>query len=248
MIEFFHMNKESNKLLFEGKKIITNFNLLLHFQLTQVQEALDFGVLVTQTNFYFSGFWVLLCLPNMVPTTMRKVVLSLRNKNISIHRLSFYSLSAIIEKHIKTLCHIKRLQEALNTFKHLLSHKSTPIPSLITYNLLLSSLVRQNQYKYALSIYKIMIETNIIPDLITLNIIIICHYQIGRLDYALKVFEGMEEHGYLPNVVSFTTLIKGHCKKFRVEDAIKVFNQQRMKQQAPSIVTYNTLIDGLYKA
>eukprot|EP00253_Pinus_taeda_P021539 PITA_21539 len=80
--------------------------------------------------------------PDMGATTTRNAMLSLCNNNLSIHWLSFRTLNATADTHIITLCCTNRLQVALDTFNHL----------LITYNLLLCSLVRRDQHESALSV------------------------------------------------------------------------------------------------
>jgi pentatricopeptide repeat protein len=188
---------------------------------------------------------------SMAAITMRKTMLSMW-KNISLaHPIppqhSFHTCNATADMRIKTLCETNRLTEAVDTFKHLLSDKSESTPSLITCNLLLSSLVRRHRHESALSVYRLIVEADIVPDLITLNIVINCHCQTGRMDYAFQVFEGMEAHGYVPDVITFCTLIKGFCRLGKIEDAVKLFKQMVGKRQVPNLITYNTLIDGLCK-
>lgn len=101
---------------------------------------------------------------------------------------------------IKTLCHANGLQEAVDTFKHLLSAESKSTPSLMTCNLLLSTLVQQSRHESMLFIYRLMGEKDIVPDLITLNIIINSHWNsfcwhVGILLENFKNWDRVSQRG-----------------------------------------------------
>ena len=170
-----------------------------------------------------------------------------RRTKLSVAQRSFHTFNATADARIKTLCQTNRLQVAVEAFKHLLSAKSKSIPSLVTCILLLSSLVRWNQYASALSEYRLMVKGDIFLDLITLNVVINCHCQTGRMDYAFRVFDGMEAHGYLPNVVTFSTVIKGLHRKGKFHEAFGLLSIMLQNGHKPNTITFNILMDQLCK-
>ncbi|KAF8080054.1 hypothetical protein N665_0979s0010 [Sinapis alba] len=168
------------------------------------------------------------------------------------------------------------LRESLNLFHTM--KKMSVSPSLITFNTLLSILLKRGKPGLALDLFCGMKLTySVILDSYTFNILINGFCKNSMVSEAFRVFKYMEcvpdlvtyntiigglcragkvktEHNVLNgmveiDVVSYTTVVRGYCTKQEVDKALDVFNELVVTRgMKPNVVTFNTLIKGLSEA
>lgn len=87
--------------------------------------------------------------------------------------------------------------------------KMQPLPSVIDFTRLLSSLVKMRRYTAALNMFDRMLERGVPINHYTLSIAIDCFCRLKRADFAFAILGGFIKRGFEPNVVIFNTLIIG---------------------------------------
>ncbi|KAH6758015.1 hypothetical protein C2S52_023096 [Perilla frutescens var. hirtella] len=119
-----------------------------------------------------------------------------------------------------------------------------PIPSVVDFTKLLSSVVKMKQCSVALSLFDEMLQRNAPVNHYTLAIDIDCFCRLKRVGYGFAIMGIQIKYGYEPpNVITFNNLIKG---LFLV---VKVYSKLlREKLCEPNEVTYLIVINGLCKA
>ncbi|CAK9175873.1 unnamed protein product [Ilex paraguariensis] len=153
---------------------------------------------------------------------------------------------------IKFCCGRKFLfNRAFDVYKKML--KSDAKPSLETYTLLLSSLLRKFNklnvsYVYlhgVKSLNKQMKALGIIPDTFALNMIIKAYSTCLEVDEAIRVFREMGLYGCEPNAYTYSYITKGLCEKGRVNQGLGLYKEMREKGLVPKWNTYMILICSL---
>ncbi|KAF8117957.1 hypothetical protein N665_0007s0006 [Sinapis alba] len=191
------------------------------------------------------------------------------NGFVKLHPLFFNTL-------ITSYADAGLLRESLNLFHTM--KKMSVSPSLITFNTLLSILLKRGKTGLALDLFREMKLTyGVTPDSYTFNILINGFCKNSMVSEAFRVFKDMDcvpdlvtyntiidglcrvgtvktAHNMLNgmverDVVSYTTLVRGYCMKQEVDKALDVFNELVVtKGMKPNTVTFNTLIKGLSEA
>ncbi|GMQ10938.1 hypothetical protein CsSME_00053743 [Camellia sinensis var. sinensis] len=137
---------------------------------------------------------------------------------------------------------------ALTQFHHML--RMRPLPSIVQFNQLLTSIARTKHYSTVISLFRKMnlLETGFIkPDKFTLTIVINCFCNLNRVDLGFSVFRNLLKLGHEPDTTTFTTLIKGFCLNGNMASAVKFFDEIVENGFQPNFITYGTIINGLCK-
>lgn len=120
-------------------------------------------------------------------------------------------------------------------------------PSVITFNSLLSILLRRGRTNMAKSVYEEMLSTyGVIPDTYTYNILIRGFCKNSMVDQGFQFFKEMSRFNRDPDIVTYNTLVDGLCRAGKVKIAHNLVKGMRKKSKDlnPNIVTYTTLIRG----
>ncbi|OAY69366.1 Pentatricopeptide repeat-containing protein, mitochondrial [Ananas comosus] len=126
-------------------------------------------------------------------------------------------------------------------------------PSLDTYNLLLSALLRRigrppaaHAYLHAVrSLARHMKASGVVPDSLALNLIIKAHARCLDIDGALRVFSEMPLYGCDPNEFSYGYVVKALCEKGRVDKAMAFLREMRGKALVPTASVYMAAVSSL---
>lgn len=134
------------------------------------------------------------------------------------------------------------------SIKVLLKMKSIGVsPSVVTYNSLLSILLRRGRTSMARRLYDEMLVTyGVAPDTVTFNILIKGFCMNSMVDEGFQFFKEMSRFGCDPDVITYNTLVDGLCRARKVTTAHNVLRGMLKKSldMNPNVVTYTTLIRG----
>ncbi|XP_023645583.1 pentatricopeptide repeat-containing protein At1g02060, chloroplastic [Capsella rubella] len=120
-------------------------------------------------------------------------------------------------------------------------------PSVVTFNILLSILLKRGRTAMAHDLFDEMRRTyGVSPDSFTFNILISGFCKNSMVDEAFRVFKEMELYHCDPDVVTYNTIIDGLCRAGKVRIAHNVLNGMMKKATHvhPNIVSYTTLVRG----
>ncbi|XP_018484664.1 pentatricopeptide repeat-containing protein At1g02060, chloroplastic [Raphanus sativus] len=132
------------------------------------------------------------------------------------------------------------LHESINLFHTM--KKMGVSPSAITFNTLLSILLKRGKTGLALDLFHEMRGTyGVKPDSYTYNILINGFCKNSMVSEAFRVFKDME---CVPDLVTYNTIIDGLCRAGKVTTAHNVLNGMLKKEVSPNVVTYTTLVRG----
>ena len=136
-------------------------------------------------------------------------------------------------------------QESINLFTTMKSHGVSP--SIVTFNSLLTILLKRGRTNMAKNVYDEMLSTyGVTPDTFTFNILIRGFCMNGMVDEGFRIFKDLSRFGCEPDVITYNTLVDGLCRGGRVTIAYNVVKAMGKKSVDlnPNVVTYTTLIRG----
>lgn len=120
-------------------------------------------------------------------------------------------------------------------------------PSVVSFNSLLSVLLKRGRTNMAKSVYDEMLITyGVTPDTFTFNILIRGFCMNSMVDEGFRFFKEMSRFKCEPDVVTYNTLVDGLCKAGKVSIAHNLVKGMRKRSMDlnPNVVTYTTLIRG----
>ncbi|KAJ1430887.1 Tetratricopeptide-like helical domain superfamily [Sesbania bispinosa] len=120
-------------------------------------------------------------------------------------------------------------------------------PSVVTFNSILSILLRRGRTNMAKDVYDEMLSTyGVTPDTYTYNILIRGFCKNSMVDEGFQFFKEMMSFNCNPDVITYNTLVDGLCRAGKVRIARNLVNgmSKKYKDLNPNIVTYTTLIRG----
>ncbi|ESQ36836.1 hypothetical protein EUTSA_v10006939mg [Eutrema salsugineum] len=136
-------------------------------------------------------------------------------------------------------------QESVKLFEAM--KKMCISPSVLTFNSLLSILLKRGKTGMALDVFDEMRRTyGLTPDSYTFNILISGLCKNSMVDEAFRIFKDMEPYKCSPDVVTYNTIIDGLCRAGKVKIAHNVLNGMLKKAADvhPNTVSYTTLVRG----
>ncbi|KAJ4818258.1 Pentatricopeptide repeat (PPR) superfamily protein [Rhynchospora pubera] len=145
--------------------------------------------------------------------------------------------------------------QALRFFDHLL-HFRDPPPSIITFNILFTSMVGMgnlsSHYPTILSLFNRLARPHppaISPDACTYCICIDCCTRVNQVDLGFVLLGRFLKDKRAPDAWVFNPLLKGLCRNNRIsEAAAMVFVKMPMLGCPPNLISYTTLIKGYCSA
>ncbi|KAK7395596.1 hypothetical protein VNO78_16160 [Psophocarpus tetragonolobus] len=120
-------------------------------------------------------------------------------------------------------------------------------PSVVTFNSVLSILLKRGRTNMAREVYDEMLQTyGVSPDTCTYNVLIRGFCKNSMVDEGFLFFKEMESLKCEPDVVTYNTLVDGLCRAGKVGIARNLVNGMSKKCESlnPNVVTYTTLIRG----
>ncbi|TKY66304.1 Pentatricopeptide repeat-containing protein [Spatholobus suberectus] len=120
-------------------------------------------------------------------------------------------------------------------------------PSAVTFNSVLSILLRRGRTNMAKDVYDEMLRTfGVSPDTCTYNVLIRGFCKNSMVDEGFRFFKEMAGFDCDPDVVTYNTLVDGLCRAGKVRVARNLVNGMSKKCEGlnPNVVTYTTLIRG----
>lgn len=136
-------------------------------------------------------------------------------------------------------------QESIKVFS---SMKSMGIsPSVVTFNSLLSILLKRGRTNMAKEVFDEMLSTyGVKPDTYSFNILIRGFCKNLMVDEGFRFFQEMSKFECEADVITFNTLVDGLCRAGKVKIARNVLKgmQKKSSKLSPNVVTYTTLIRG----
>ncbi|KAJ4955974.1 hypothetical protein NE237_012757 [Protea cynaroides] len=118
-------------------------------------------------------------------------------------------------------------------------------PSVVTFNSLLSVLLRRGRTSMAEHLYHEMQSApGVSPDVYTFNILIRGFCQNSMVEEGFRFFKEMSRFRCDPDIVTYNTLVDGLCRSGKVRIAHNIIKGMQTKSPDlhPNIVTYTTLI------
>ncbi|KAG0569595.1 hypothetical protein M758_6G097400 [Ceratodon purpureus] len=122
------------------------------------------------------------------------------------------------------------------------------LPSVQTYNTLLSVLKRGGHAARCIELDKEMQTMEVVPDIYTFNTLLMTHVQGGRFDDAEEVFQRIRNAGLKPTVVTFTGLIQMYSRANKHKEAMETFLEMQRVGCSPDLTTYSLMISVYGKA
>ncbi|GMI75826.1 hypothetical protein like AT1G02060 [Hibiscus trionum] len=136
-------------------------------------------------------------------------------------------------------------QESIQVFETM---KSVGVsPSVVSFNNLLSVLLKRGRTNMAKSVFDEMLSTfGVTPDVYTFNILIKGFCMNSMVDEGFRFFKEMERFKCDPDVVTYNTIVDGLCRVGKVGIAHNVVKGMSKKSLDlnPNVVTYTTLVRG----
>ncbi|KAM1480690.1 hypothetical protein ACFX2I_027808 [Malus domestica] len=120
-------------------------------------------------------------------------------------------------------------------------------PSVVSFNSLLSILLRKGRTNMAKNVYDEMVSMyGATPDTCTFNTLIRGFCMNSMVDEGFRFFKEMSRFKCDPDVITYNTLVDGLCRAGKVGIAHNVVKgmSKRSADLNPNIVTYTTLIRG----
>ncbi|RYR72002.1 hypothetical protein Ahy_A02g006210 isoform C [Arachis hypogaea] len=134
--------------------------------------------------------------------------------------------------------------------------KSTGVlPSVVTFNSVLSILLRRGRTNMARAVYDEMLGTyGVTPDVYTYNILIRGFCKNSYIEEGFRFFKEMMSFDCDPDVVTYNSLVDGLCKagkrvlyetRRNLDEAFKVFENMKNLQVPADSASYSVLIRSL---
>ncbi|KAM7274832.1 hypothetical protein ACFE04_016698 [Oxalis oulophora] len=121
-------------------------------------------------------------------------------------------------------------------------------PSVVSFNTLLSILLKRGRTNMAKSLFDEMLQTyGVTPDIYSFNILIRGFSKNLMVEVAFRFFEEMGRFKCDPDIITYNTLVDGLCQAGKVKIARNLVNGMSKKKDAnlqPNVVTFTTLIRG----
>ncbi|KAL6616191.1 hypothetical protein ACP70R_038461 [Stipagrostis hirtigluma subsp. patula] len=138
--------------------------------------------------------------------------------------------------------------DALATaFQEIPASNPTVVPSVYSYNILISALCQKPDLSAALDVVALMEKSGLSPDIVSFNTLLNGFYSNGRMDDAENVWEMMKERNVEPNTKCYNAKLRGLIAEGKIEDAVAVIERMEKDGPKPDTVTYNELIRGYCK-
>ncbi|CAN8310802.1 unnamed protein product [Cochlearia groenlandica] len=179
-----------------------------------------------------------------------------RARNLNMARNFFFSIetrsngSVMLEDRyfnslIRSYGNAGLFQESVKLFDTM--KKMSISPSVVTFNSLLSILLKRGKTGMARDLFHEMRRTyGVTPDSYTFNTLISGFCKNSMVDEAFRIFQEMESYKCYPDVVTYNTIIDGLCRADKLKIARNVLNGMMKKSTDvhPNIVSYTTLVRG----
>lgn len=120
-------------------------------------------------------------------------------------------------------------------------------PSVVTFNSLLSILLKRGRTNMANNLYDEMLSTyGVTPDTYTFNILIRGFCMNSMVDEGFRFFKEISKFKCEPDIITYNTLVDGLCRAGKVDIARNVVKGMNKKSSDlnPNVVTFTTLIRG----
>ncbi|KAF6159631.1 hypothetical protein GIB67_034593 [Kingdonia uniflora] len=171
----------------------------------------------------------------------RNLVLSIEKKSGGTVKLQDKFFNSLIRNYGNA----GLIQESIKVF---IMMKSIGVaPSVITFNSLLTVLVRRGRITMAKKLFDEMLTMyGISPDVFTFNILIRGFCMNSMVRDGFRFFKDMSRYECTPDVITYNTLVDGLCRAGKVRIAHNVVKGMSKKglDLRPNVVTYTTLIRG----
>ncbi|KAI3446347.1 hypothetical protein Pfo_003012 [Paulownia fortunei] len=148
---------------------------------------------------------------------------------------------------VKTLAKAGHVHKAISHFQSLRNNFPHTPPSIILYNLLIQTSLKENCPNFVYWLYKDLIFSKVKPETYTLNLLIGGLCDSGRLEDARELFDRMRGKGCEPNEYSFGILVRGYCKYGLAFEGLELLDLMKKMGFIPNIVIYNTFIASFCK-
>ena len=133
--------------------------------------------------------------------------------------------------------------DALATaFQQIPASYPTIVPTVPSYNILISALCQKPDLSAALDVIGLMDKCGLTPEEITFNTLLNGFYNSGCVDDAEKVWEMMKERNVKPGTESYNAKLRGLVSNGSIEDAIGLIEMMQKDGPKPDSVSYNELI------
>lgn len=171
----------------------------------------------------------------------RNLLFSLEKKSDGVVKLEDRFFNSLIRNYGRA----GLFQESLKVFATM---KSLGVsPSVITFNSLLSILLKRGRTNMARNLYDEMLSTyGVTPDTYTFNILIRGFCMNSMVDEGFRFFQEISRFKCEPDVITYNTIVDGLCRAGKVDIARNVMKGMSNKSRDlnPNVVTYTTLIRG----
>ncbi|KAL8521199.1 hypothetical protein ACS0TY_011660 [Phlomoides rotata] len=185
------------------------------------------------------------CLPLIIPILTRAQMFSeidfLHHHFLRFPTPPHHALYSIV----KLLTKQGHIRNAFSHFQSLRTHFPHTPPSIILYNLLIQTSLKQNCPNFVSWLYKDMIYSKVNPQTYTFNLLIGGLCDSGRLDDAREVFDKMRDKGCEPNEYSFGIMARGYCRNGLPSKGLELLDLMKRMNLVPNMVIYNTFIASL---
>jgi pentatricopeptide repeat protein len=139
--------------------------------------------------------------------------------------------------------------DALATaFQQILASHPTIVPTVYSYNILISALCQKPDLSAALDVIALMEKRGLTPDIISFKTLLNGFYNNDRFDDAEKVWDMIKERNVVPDAkIYYNAKLRGLVSQGRVEDAVALIERMQKEGPKPDPVSYNELIRGYCK-
>ncbi|KAJ1285746.1 hypothetical protein BS78_03G300600 [Paspalum vaginatum] len=138
--------------------------------------------------------------------------------------------------------------DALATaFKQIPDSHPTVVPSVCSYNILISALCQKPDLSAAVDVIPLMEKCGLTPNIISFKTLLNGFYNHGRLDDAEIVWDMMKERNVEPDAMCYNAELRGLVSEGRIEDAVALVERMQKDGPKPDTVSYNELIRGYLK-
>ncbi|XP_062223403.1 small ribosomal subunit protein mS78 (rPPR3a)-like [Phragmites australis] len=138
--------------------------------------------------------------------------------------------------------------DALATaFQEIPASHPTVVPSVYSYNILISALCQKPDLSAAIDVIALMEKCGLTPDKVSFNTLLNGFINNGRFNDAEKVWDMMKEWDLEPDAKSYNAKLRGLVAEGRIEDAAAVIERMEKDGPKPDSVSYNELIRGYCK-
>nr|CAB3478533.1 unnamed protein product [Digitaria exilis] len=139
------------------------------------------------------------------------------------------------------------LDTLATAFRQIPASDPTVVPSLYSYNILISALCQKPDLSAAVDVIALMEKCDINPDEISFNTLLNGFYNNGRFNDAEKIWEMMKERNVEPDTRSYNAKLRGLVSEGRIDDAAALIDKMQKDGPKPDTVSYNELIRGYCK-